>query len=120
MAIVKVLSRHSPSYASLIQYILRYIVNVEKTNKEPIYTNNLRSNTTAGYTREFIENEAFRKHTRSDQIHLFHEIVSFGADENKELITPEMINDLAQEYMRLRGNTGVMLGAAHRDKAHVH
>ena len=74
----------------------------------------------AGYIQEFIENEAFRRHSRTDQIHLFHEIVSFGADENKESITPEVIDDLAREYMRLRGNTGVMLGAAHRDKQHVH
>jgi hypothetical protein len=58
--------------------------------------------------------------SRSDQIHLFHEIVSFSADENKDAITDEMIDNLAGEYMRLRGNTGVMLGSVHRDKAHVH
>jgi hypothetical protein len=120
MAIVKVLSRHSPSYASLVKYILRYIVNEDKTDKAQIYTNNLRSNTVPGFVKEFIENEVFRKYSRSDQIHLFHEIVSFGADEKKEAITPAMVDDLAQEYMRLRGNTGVMLGAAHHDKAHIH
>ena len=74
----------------------------------------------AGYTREFIENEAFRRYSRADQIHLFHEIVSFGADEDKEAITPETIDDMAKEYMRLRGNTGVILGAPHFDKNHVH
>lgn len=31
-----------------------------------------------------------------------------------------MIDNLAQEYMRLRGNTGVMLGAVHNDKNHIH
>jgi hypothetical protein len=31
-----------------------------------------------------------------------------------------MIDYLAREYMRLRGQTGVMLGAAHRDKEHIH
>jgi len=120
MAIVKILSRHSPSYASLIKYILRYIVNDAKTNTGQMYTNNLRSDTMSGYINEFIENEAFRKHSRTDQIHLFHEIVSFGADEDKEIITPEMIDDLAHSYIRLRGNTGVMLGAVHRDREHIH
>ncbi len=120
MAIVKVLSRHSPTYASLIQYILRYIVNEEKTDKAQVYTNNLRSSNIAGYIKEFIENEAFRKHPRSDQVHLFHEIISWHIDENKEVITPALIDDLANEYMRLRGNTGMMLGAVHRDKAHFH
>jgi len=120
MAIVKILSRHSPSYASLLKYVLRYIVNEEKIGNEQIYTNNLRSDTISGFIREFVENEAFRKYSRSDQIHLFHEIVSFGADEDREAITPAMLNDLAHEYMRLRGNTGMMLGAVHYDKAHIH
>jgi len=120
MAIVKVLSRHSPSYTSLIKYILRYVIDEKKTHNEQIYTNNLRSNTMPGYIKEFMENEAFRKYSRSDQIHLFHEIVSFGADENKDVITPAMIDDLAQTYMRLRGNTGVMIGAPHFDRSHTH
>jgi len=120
MAIVKILSRHSPSYCSLIQYILRYIADERKSDRSPVYTSNLRSGSIDGYINEFIENESFRKQSRTDQIHLFHEIVSLGADEDREAITPEIIDDLAHEYMRLRGNTGVMLGAPHFDKNHVH
>jgi hypothetical protein len=62
MAIVKILSRHSPSYKSLIQYILRYIIDEKKTHKEHIYTNNLRADTIPGFIKEFIENEAFRRY----------------------------------------------------------
>jgi hypothetical protein len=120
MAIIKILSRHSPTYASLIGYILRYIVNEGKADKAPIYTNNLRSSNMEGYLKEFIENEAFRRHSRSDQVHLFHEIISFHADEHKDAITPALIDDLTHEYMRLRGSTGVMLGAVHHDKEHFH
>lgn len=119
MAIVKILSRHSPSYSSLIGYVMRYIVNEGKTQHEPVYTSNLRSDSMAGYADEFIMNESFRRHPRTDRIHLFHEIVSF-ADEDKNLLTRETVDDLAREYMRLRGETGVMLGAAHRDKEHIH
>ena len=120
MAIVKILSRHSPTYASLVKYVLRYIVNVDKNDLQHVYTSNLRSDTIAGYVQEFIENEAFRRHTRADQIHLLHEIVSFSSEEVRESITPEMIDDLAHEYMRLRGSTGVILGAPHFDRDHVH
>ncbi len=120
MAIVKILSRHSPSYASLVKYVLRYVANEDKSHGWQVYTQNLRSGTITGYVKEFVENEAFRRQSRTDQIHLFHEIVSFGAMENREAITPAMIDDLAQQYMRLRGNAGVMVGAVHRDKDHVH
>jgi hypothetical protein len=117
MAIVKILARHRPSYASLIQYIL----NEEKVDKEYIYTNNLLSNTIPGYVHEFMENEAFRKQTRSDQIYLYQEILSFHADENSTAITKEKIDDLVTEYIRLRGNTGVIIGAVHRkDAKHIH
>jgi len=84
------------------------------------YTNNVRSNNIDGFVQEFIENEAFRRQQRSDQIHLFHEIISFHADENKAVITDAMIEYLAHTYMRLRGDTGVMVGGVHKDKNHIH
>lgn len=120
MAIIKILARHNPSFGSLMQYVTRYVVDENKSDSPHIYKNNLSSNDLNGLVSEFIKNEAFRKHTRSDQVHLFHEIVSFHADEDKANITPEIVDDLAQAYMRLRGITGVMLGAAHYDKSHVH
>jgi len=116
MAIIKVLSRHSPTYSGLINYIL----NESKVDKDEIYTHNLRSVDVTGYVREFMENEAFRRQPRSDQIYLFHEIISFHAQETDAVITKDMIDDLVQTYIELRGNTGVMLGAVHRDKEHIH
>ncbi len=92
MAIVKILARHTPSYASLISYIL----NEGKIDHSEVFSHNLRAHTIAGYEQEFIENEAFRKHTRTDQIYLFHEIISFHAHENNEVITKAMIADLVQ------------------------
>lgn len=116
MAIVKILSRHTPSYKSLISYILK-----DGKNKAPeIFRHNLRSQTLDGYTREFVENESFRKHARKDQIYLFHEILSFNANEDSAKITPQAMKEIAKEYMRMRGRDGVMLGAVHRDKDHIH
>lgn len=114
MAVVKILSRHSPSYASLINYILQ-----EGKNERPeVISHNLRANTPEGYAKEFIANESFRQHFRSDQVYLFHEIISFNGKEDD--ISSEAIRDIAQEYVRLRGHEGVILGAVHRDKDHVH
>jgi hypothetical protein len=116
MAIVKILARHTPSYASLI----RYILNEDKSDKMQVFTNNLRSEDISGYVQEFVENEAFRRQARTDQVYLYHEIVSFHAAENKALLTPDVLDDLVQEYIRLRGHTGGMIGAVHHDKEHVH
>ncbi|QEM12972.1 relaxase/mobilization nuclease domain-containing protein [Mucilaginibacter rubeus] len=116
MAIVKILARHSPSYASLI----RYILNEDKSDKMQVFTNNLRSDNIPGYVQEFIENETFRQQSRTDHVYLYHEIISFHADENKALLSPEVLDDLVQEYIRLRGHTGVMIGAVHHDQEHVH
>jgi hypothetical protein len=116
MAILKILSRHNPSYKSLIEYILQN----GKHGKAEVFSHNLRSDTVAGYIKEFIENESFRQHTRSDQVYLFHEILSFNAMEDTSKLSPEVLHDITNEYMRLRGQQGVMVGAVHRDKEHVH
>jgi hypothetical protein len=116
MAIVKILSRHSPSYGSLI----RYILNEGKTDPLEAITHNLRSDDIESLVKEFAENESFRKQSRSDQVYLFHEIISFNANEDATALTSAIINDIANEYIRLRGIEGVLLGAVHRDKEHVH
>ncbi|MDB5124821.1 MAG: mobilization protein [Mucilaginibacter sp.] len=116
MAIIKILSRHTPSYGSLI----RYILDETKTDPSQAITHNLRSNTIDDYIKEFAENEAFRKMSRSDQIYITHEILAFSSDEKAETLTSESLTDIANEYIRLRGFEGVLLGAIHHDKEHIH
>lgn len=116
MAIVKILTRHTPSFTSLIKYILQE----GKVSDHEVISHNLKSNTITGYIKEFFANESFRKQERKDQVYLFHEILSFNANEDSNLITPEIMQDIAKEYMRLRGSDGVILGAVHRDKDHIH
>lgn len=115
--VFKTLSRHTPSYGSLIQYILKESKHGEH---EPIiFTNNLRSHDAKEWERQFIENEAFRLRPRSDQIYMHHEIIGFS-NEDTEHITDEALIDLGNEYMRLRGKEGVYMGAVHRDTDNVH
>lgn len=49
-----------------------------------------------------------------------HEIISFSNNELPEHFTSETAQRLAHEYFRLRGSDGVMIGAWHRDKSHIH
>jgi REP element-mobilizing transposase RayT len=116
--ILKVLTRHNPSYASLIDYITR---DSKAPDGNPmVFTHNLRGEGKANWTQEFLENEASRKNTRSNQIYLYHEIISFSDKENTQAFTKEVITDLAEKYMSLRGNDGLMIGAVHTDKNHLH
>ena len=115
MAIIKILGRHSPSYSSLINYILKDGEN----KRSEIFTQNLLSDSIDGWTKEFILNESYRKNTRFDQLYLYHEILSFNS-EDKDKLSTEIINDIAREYMKLRGNESVILGGLHKDKEHIH
>lgn len=115
--IYKVLTRSTPSYNGLINYIL----NENKVPERQIFTHNLRSQNTdiKGLTKEFIENESYRNFNRSDQIYLNHEIISFsGLDSPK--ITPDILSDIMEKYASLRGPNGVYIGAIHQDKEHIH
>lgn len=51
---------------------------------------------------------------------MYHEIISLHRNEQAKAITPEVVADLAREYMRLRGEHGVMLAVPHYDKEHIH
>lgn len=114
MAVVKILARHNPSYKSLINYILK-----EQNEKPQIITHNLHTNDPILTAREFLENESYRTTTRSDQVFLYHEIISFS-NQDSQKIHPEMLEDLGRKYIEFRGNEGVFFGAVHNDRDHVH
>ncbi len=116
--VLKILSRHSPGYANLIDYIIKE--SKAKDGKPHVITRNLRGNEgQAGWARQYMENEAYRVRHRSDQIYLTHEILSFS-NLDKDKITRDMLNDITQKYMELRNGNGIFLSAAHFDKSHVH
>lgn len=67
-----------------------------------------------------MENESFRQHLRKDQIYLYHEIISLSNKENKEFVTQELLQDLAEQYIGFRGKEGMYIAAFHEDKDHSH
>jgi hypothetical protein len=116
--IVKVLTRSTPSYGSLVNNLTKE--GKGKNGKPFIITHNFRGSTKDEWVKEFMENEAFRQYIRKDQIYLYHEIISLSNKENKELITQEVLQDLAQQYINFRGKEGMYIASFHEDKEHSH
>jgi hypothetical protein len=114
--IVKVLGRHDAGYVYLINYILQK----NPANERNVILHNLRSDNLNGWMQEFMQNEAFRNVSRSDQLYFYHEILSFSSNENNALITDEVLRDIAEQYIKLRGEQGMYLGSWHRDVDHAH
>lgn len=119
MPIVKVLTRGTPSYGSLVDYLMRE--GKGKDGKAPkVLTHNFRGTSRDEWIQEFIANEAWRQRPRSDQIYLYHEIISIN-HLDAENVTLEMLEDLANRYMDLRGRDGMYVAAFHEDKQpHIH
>jgi hypothetical protein len=91
-----------------------------KNGQVQVFTNNLRSETKDGWEQEFYSNESFRVNQRKDSVAMYHEIVSFSKNEDKNLITKEILEDIARKYIEYRGKDGVYFGTAHIDNQHVH
>ncbi len=117
--IIKVLTHSNPNYTSMIRYIMNDTKSKDGTPN--IHTHNIRGTVQEEWVQEFIENESFRQYPRSNQTYLYHELVSISAHENHNIITKEMLDDLAQKYISLRGHEGMYIGAVHAEgKQHVH
>lgn len=119
--IVKSLTRKSGA-GQLVRYVLRYISTEEKTGISQdafVVKHNIRGNTIAAYIKEFTVNEAHRVYKRSDQVALYHTILSWS-HEDTNAITPLMLKDIATHYIQLRGENNLYLGTLHTDRHHQH
>lgn len=116
--ILKVLARHSPSYKSLINYVLNE--SKSKDGIPQVIKHNIRSDDIDGYIQEFHVNEANRKYPRQGQVYLFHEIISLSSNEDPEKVNRKMLEDIANKYCELRGRDGMYLASIHEDKDHAH
>lgn len=114
---VKILSRKNPSYRQLVEYILKD----RKPTKsaKDIIKHNIKGTTLEAIVKEFEKNETFRTFKRSDQIALYHEIISLSSNE-EHYIPDEVMMDLCRKYLDLRGVKGMYLAALHRDTEHCH
>lgn len=119
--IIKILSRQTPSYKQLLEYILdkdrHRLLNTEEQSF--LITHNLKGKSIEQWTKQFKKNEEHRKIKRTDSVYLYHEILSWHDDDAKNL-TRENMEDMAREYLKLRNPNGIYVAVPHFDKGHFH
>lgn len=117
--IIKSLSRKSG-----IKQVLNYLFKDENKlknseNRSFVIRKNVRSRKVEKMAKEFEKNEALRVHKRINNIKVYHTVISFS-NKDKDQITEPMLRDISKQYMKLRGNDNLYVGAAHWDHDHVH
>lgn len=117
--IIKNLTRKSGT-GQLLSYLFRYITAEEKTTTKPfIVRHNIRSNSIAGYVKEFEQNEMNRIIKRKDQTCIHHTIISWSNKDAKHL-NDNILRDLAKAYIRFRGELNLYVITKHVDKEHTY
>ena len=116
--IVKIKSRKSQSFRQLIEYMLHDTDRLSPKERGFVVAHGLRGNTVEGWVKQLKENEVGRMHRRKNSVVLTHEILSWHRDDSAA-ITPEKLEAMTREYIRLRGN-GKFLAVPHYDKHHYH
>lgn len=133
--ILKTLSRKSDSGGQLIRYLLRYVLKEQTSSKchkknekknlsddAFIIRHNIRSKNLGGIIQEFKANEKFRLGNRKNSVFLFHNIISFS-NKDKEKINNTMLHDIAQKFVKERGENCIFVGTKHEigiDHIHLH
>ncbi len=112
--IVKIKTRKTPSYRQILEYLLK-----NKEERSFLLKHNLKGNSIPEWEKQFKANETYRKFKRKDSVLLYHEIISFHKDDVKN-ISPEKLEDLTREYIKLRNPNGIFLAVMHTDKEHHH
>lgn len=112
--IIKSKSRDRGTWKQLLNYMER-----GADDRSIVLTHNLRGATGTEWVQEFREAEELRLHRRKDSVQLYHEVMSFH-DEDTGQLTPEKLDDLALEYIRLRAERGLVVAISHHDQEHTH
>ena len=108
--------KYSPG---IFKYLIEYVYSdkgAASFEKNPCFFNNLYGNDPQEITAEFEANDAFRKPSNSVCLH--HIILSFSP-EDSDKITDEILHDLAQKFIQLRGDKGLVFGRVH-NSTHKH
>jgi hypothetical protein len=92
----------------------------ERIREDETFTirHNLRSADTDGIIREFIENDTHRR-KRKNGVVLYHEILSYSPKDTQKL-NLEILEDIAQKFIELRGDRALCLAKPHIENKNVH
>ncbi len=113
--IIKSMSRKTKSFQQLLEYI-----NKEDERKNKAILHNFITNTDdlEQITQAFLENAEYMP-KRKNGITLYHEVISLPKSEK---ISPEILEDLAREYLQVRAPEALGYAKAHldTDNPHIH
>lgn len=119
--VIKTLRWKVAGFGRLIEYVGKELVNYvgkDDTRSLEILHNLHYTNDLNDIARQFAENDAYRKQ-RKGGVTMYHEILSFHAHD-RDAITPETLEDITREYLRIRAPNALAYAAPHYDRDHVH
>lgn len=121
MIVKSIGAKGSGSFGSLVNYIVRDSVALkDRFGQLVLVRHNLLGNTPKEIIEELIANEARRLHRRSDNNMLLHTILSLS-EKDKDLVDPEMLVRLSEEYIKMMDPNCLAIGAIHMaDNPHAH
>lgn len=119
--IIKTLRWKTGAYGRLVDYVgkelLAYVGKEE--DRSSMILHNLRPSDDLDHiAQQFAENDTYRKR-RKNGVAMYHEILSFHT-RDREAITPDMLEDITREYLRIRAPHALAFACPHYDRDHVH
>ncbi|MBK7764396.1 MAG: relaxase/mobilization nuclease domain-containing protein [Bacteroidetes bacterium] len=101
--------------------LINYILKEEKESEKNSFKmkHNLSGHDKERWIKQFEFNETLRKTKRKDQVAIYHEVMSFSVHD-KELINRKVLQDMAKQFVELRGRDNIYLFKQHTDQQHVH
>jgi len=115
--IIKSMSRKSADFLSLLRYINK---DQQQKNKAIFHHLHSHQDDIEKISQEFLENAQYAKY-RSNGVYCYHEILSLPhLPRSYQEKFPEILEDLAREYLNLRVPNGLGYAKAHLDTKHPH
>ncbi len=78
---------------------------------------NLHSTDTKAVAKEFEEHD--KTYRKRGKVYLYHEMLSFSPLD-KEHLTTEVLKDITEKFISLRGERSLVVATVHSEKAHMH
>lgn len=119
--IVKTLRWKVGAFGRLVDYVGKSLVGYvgKEGDRSGMILHNLRPTSDLDHiARQFAENDTYRKR-RKNGVAMYHEILSFHV-QDRAAITPDLLEDLTREYLRLRAPRALAFACPHYDREHVH
>jgi hypothetical protein len=104
--------------------LLNYLVHdperlKDKDGKAFVIRHNIRGESLESWIEEFADHELNRITTRSDSVYMNHIILSLHEEDN-DVVTTDMLRDIAQHYIDIAADGGMAIAVQHREKDHAH